>query len=114
MPNIRTLQIKKNRYDGDVGNQHLAFYPENKRYFEISAFEHQVYTERGGSIESLVAHRKKKFDGEIEPQLLNLAQSNPRVELQNFKYKGSSSKIKDMMEQDFEYIAEKHNFRTPD
>ena len=40
LANIRTIQVKKNRYDGDVGNQHMAFYPENKRYFEISNFEH--------------------------------------------------------------------------
>ena len=59
--------VKKNRYDGDVGNQHLAFYRENKRYFEITNFEHQVYTERGGNLDMLINHRKKKFDGEIEP-----------------------------------------------
>ena len=73
IPNIREIQIKKNRYDGDVGNQYLAFNPENKRYFEISPFEHQVYTGGKGTIESLINHRKKKFDGEIEPQLLELA-----------------------------------------
>lgn len=81
LPNIRTIMVKKNRYDGEVGNQHMAFYPETKRYFEISNFEHQVYTDRGGSIESLVSHRKKKFDGEIEPTLADLAENNPRVNL---------------------------------
>ena len=40
LPNLRTLQIKKNRYDGDIGNQHLAFYPETKRYFEITPYEY--------------------------------------------------------------------------
>ena len=69
LPNIRTIQVHKNRYDGEVGNQHLAFYPETKRYFEITPFEHQVYTERGGGIESLIKHRKTKYDGEIEPHL---------------------------------------------
>lgn len=58
----------------------MAFYPENKRYFEITNFEHQVYM-GGGSIESLVKHRKKKFDGEIEPILAELADDNPRVNL---------------------------------
>jgi len=38
--NLRTLQLKKNRYDGEIGYQHLAFNPENRRYFEISPFEH--------------------------------------------------------------------------
>ena len=98
LPNLRQIQIKKNRYDGDVGSQHLAFFPESKRYFEISPFEHQVFTDRGGSIGSLVAHRKKKFNGEIEPQLINLAENNPRVNLQNYKFKGNPNKIKDMME----------------
>jgi twinkle protein len=102
LPNLRNIQIKKNRYDGDIGSQHLAFYPENKRYFEITNFEHQVYTERGGSIESLVSHRKKKFDGEIEPQLASLAEENPRSDLQNYKYRGPQSKIQDMLEQDLD------------
>jgi len=35
--------VKKNRYDGDVGNQHLAFNPENKRYFEINQKEFENY-----------------------------------------------------------------------
>ena len=38
--NIRRIQVMKNRYDGEIGNQHLAFNPENKRYFEITQFEH--------------------------------------------------------------------------
>lgn len=90
--------MKKNRYDGELGNQHLAFYPENKRYFEITPFEHQVFVERNGSIESLVTHRKKKFDGEIEPNLLKLAESNPRSNLQNFKYKGNPNKIQELLD----------------
>ena len=90
--------MKKNRYDGELGNQHLAFYPENKRYFEITPFEHQVFVERNGSIESLVAHRKKKFDGEIEPNLIKLAESNPRSNLQNFKYKGNPNKIQELLD----------------
>jgi hypothetical protein len=39
VPYLRTAMVKKNRYDGDVGNQHLAFNPDNKRYFEITQFE---------------------------------------------------------------------------
>ena len=82
----------------------MAFYPDNKRYFEITPFEHQVFVERNGNIESLVEHRKKKFDGEIEPNLKKLAESNPRSNLQNFKFKGSTNKIQELLDQDFEYV----------
>jgi len=105
--NLRTVQIKKNRYDGDIGNQHLAFYPENKRYFEITPFEFQIFTERNLTIDSLVEHRKKKFDGEIEPALKTLAETNPRVNLQNYKFKGNPNKIQDILEEDFMTIEDK-------
>jgi twinkle protein len=36
MPNYRILQVKKNRFDGEVGEVSLLFNPENKRYFEIT------------------------------------------------------------------------------
>lgn len=41
MPNYRILQVKKNRFDGEVGEVSLLFNPENKRYFEITAEEKQ-------------------------------------------------------------------------
>lgn len=107
LPNLRTIQVKKNRYDGEVGNQHLAFYPDTKRYFEISNFEHQVTTERGTGIDSLIKHRKKKFDGEIEPILADLAEKNSRVSLQNYKFTGNRNKIKEMLDQDFEINKER-------
>lgn len=80
-PNIRTIQVKKNRYDGEIGQQHLAFNPENKRYFEISAFEHKIITEKNGTVDGLIKHRKQKFDGEVEPELITLADKNRRVKL---------------------------------
>lgn len=109
VPNLRTVQVKKNRYDGDVGQQHLAFCPDNKRYFEISDFEYQTFftPDRRVTIQSLIAHRKNKFDGEIEPQLLDLAASNPRANLQNFQYRGSANKLQEMLERDFELAEEK-------
>lgn len=67
VPNLRTIQVKKNRYDGELANQHLAFYPENKRYFEITPFEYQTFIEKNSTIQSLVTYRKKKYDGEVEP-----------------------------------------------
>jgi hypothetical protein len=36
IPNYRKIEIKKNRFDGDVGEVSLAFNPDNKRYFEIT------------------------------------------------------------------------------
>ena len=48
--NLRTIQVKKNRYDGELINQHLAFYPDNKRYFEISPFEYDTFTEKNSTI----------------------------------------------------------------
>jgi hypothetical protein len=72
----------KNRYDGEIGNQHLAFNPENKRYFEITQFEHQVYTDNPkGGIAKLIDSRKKKYDGEIEPQLAKLAEASKRIKV---------------------------------
>ena len=105
LPNMRTVQIKKNRYDGDVGNQHMAFNPENKRYFEVTPFEHQVFEERGGKIEGLIQHRLKKYDGELEPHLAELALKNPRVKLQTPK-----NKIEDIMMEDFETIEKMPHF----
>lgn len=44
-----------------------------------------------GDLAGFINHRKKKYDGEVEPQLLNLAKANPRVSLQN--YKNAQSKL---------------------
>lgn len=41
MPNYRILQVKKNRFDGEVGEVALLFNPDNKRYFEITTEEKQ-------------------------------------------------------------------------
>eukprot|EP00347_Sterkiella_histriomuscorum_P022319 403330901 len=38
-PNLRNIQIKKNRFDGEVGEAQLIFNVENKRYVEIDQEE---------------------------------------------------------------------------
>jgi len=38
-PYLRKLDVRKNRFDGDVGEVSLAFNTDNKRYFEISKKE---------------------------------------------------------------------------
>ena len=63
-----------------------------------------ILTEKNGSVEGLIKHRKSKFDGEVEPELKNLADGNRRVKLQNYKFKGNPNKIVEMMQQDFNSI----------
>jgi twinkle protein len=81
--NLRTIEIKKNRYDGGVGNQPLGFNPDNKRYFEITPQEFTVMNNSNGKmgIDNLISHRKKKFDGEVEPLLKVLSHDNGRSNL---------------------------------
>ena len=82
IPNVRTIQVKKNRYDGELGSQHMVFYPETKRYIEISPFEFSIFQDGAGSVETLVEHRRKKHEGEVEPDLEELAKENPRSNFQ--------------------------------
>jgi len=35
------MQVKKNRFDGEVGEVSMLFNPDNKRYFEITPEEKQ-------------------------------------------------------------------------
>lgn len=50
IPNFRKLEIKKNRFDGEVGEVNLAFNPDNKRYFEITETEKRDMLLTGGSL----------------------------------------------------------------
>lgn len=77
--NLRTIMVKKNRYDGEVGNQHLAFNKENRRYFEISHHEFKIIESKQGTAKSLIDYRKKKHDGEVEPELAEISKNNPRA-----------------------------------
>ena len=54
VPNVRTLMVKKNRYDGELGNQHMAFLPDTRRYIEISKFEYDAFAEKNGTIDGLI------------------------------------------------------------
>lgn len=38
---------------------------------------------------------------------MELAQTNPRANLQNFKYKGATDKLQEMLEQDFGVMIDK-------
>lgn len=66
VPNFRKLEIKKNRFDGDVGEVSMAFNPDNKRYFEITEQEKRELVLTNGSFKTLRDMRMKKF-GMIEP-----------------------------------------------
>ena len=69
----------------------MAFLPDTRRYIEISRFEYDAFAEKKGTIDGLIKHRKDKNHGELEPQLQELAEGNPRVNLQN--YVGPQSKL---------------------
>jgi alkyl hydroperoxide reductase subunit AhpC len=77
--NVRTIQVKKNRYDGEVGYQHLAFNSETRRYFEISNYEYSLIADGKGTVKRLIEYRKQKFNGEVEPELALVAEGNGRV-----------------------------------
>lgn len=66
VPNFRKLEIKKNRFDGDVGEVSMAFNADNKRYFEITEQEKRELVLTNGSFNKLKEMRLKKF-GMIEP-----------------------------------------------
>ena len=57
--NFRKLQVKKNRFDGDVGEVSMAFNADNKRYFEITEQERRDIALRFGNIENLKKARIK-------------------------------------------------------
>lgn len=66
MPNYRILQVKKNRFDGEVGEVSLLFNPENKRYFEITSEEKQKMLLTNGNYKSIFTQRIEKY-GSVEP-----------------------------------------------
>jgi hypothetical protein len=43
------MQVKKNRFDGEVGEVSMLFNPDNKRYFEITPEEKQKLLLTGGN-----------------------------------------------------------------
>lgn len=57
MPNYRVLQVKKNRFDGEVGEVALLFNPDNKRYFEITSEEKQQMLLTQGNYKNILKNR---------------------------------------------------------
>mmetsp|Transcript_17263 Transcript_17263/g.12337 ORF Transcript_17263/g.12337 Transcript_17263/m.12337 type:complete len:132 (+) Transcript_17263:1334-1729(+) len=70
--NFRKLEIKKNRFDGEVGEVNLAFNGDNKRYFEITELEKRDILLTGGSIQKLKEKRIEQY-GVVEPLAINFA-----------------------------------------
>ncbi len=69
LPNYRVLQVKKNRFDGEVGEVSLLFNPDNKRYFEILKEEKEQFLLTKGNYKAIFKNRVEKY-GSIEPQQL--------------------------------------------
>jgi twinkle protein len=66
LQNYRQLQVKKNRFDGEVGEVSLLFNPENKRYFEITPSERQILLQSHGDYKKIIKERIAKY-GVVEP-----------------------------------------------
>lgn len=56
--NYRIMQVKKNRFDGEVGEVSMLFNPENKRYFEITAEEKNLLLLSNGNFNNILKLRK--------------------------------------------------------
>ena len=69
MANYRALQLKKNRFDGEVGEVSMLFNPDNKRYVEITAQEKQMMLMQGGDYKKVFKQREKLY-GMVEPTQL--------------------------------------------
>lgn len=67
MQNYRILQVKKNRFDGEVGEVSMLFNPENKRYFEITSEEKQKMLLSHGNYKAIIKDRIAKY-GTVEPE----------------------------------------------
>ena len=66
IPNFRAIQVKKNRFDGEVGEAGLVFNYENKRYFEITKAE-QISLSTLNTTEKLIKDRIRNL-GSVEPE----------------------------------------------
>ncbi len=62
------MQVKKNRFDGEVGEVSMLFNTENKRYFEISPEERMQLLLAGGNLKPVFEARQQKY-GTLEPNL---------------------------------------------
>lgn len=66
LPNYRILQVKKNRFDGEVGEVSMLFNPDNKRYFEITQEEKTSMLTSHGNYKKILKDRITKY-GAVEP-----------------------------------------------
>ena len=49
--NYRVIQVEKNRFDGEVGQQGMAFDKNTKRYFELNKVERELFIKEEGDIQ---------------------------------------------------------------
>jgi hypothetical protein len=63
--------VKKNRFDGEVGEVSLLFNPDNKRYFEITTEEKQQMLLSQGNYKKIIKNRIEKY-GSVEPSPVQL------------------------------------------
>lgn len=84
LPNFRVLQVKKNRFDGEVGEVSLLFNADNKRYFEITPAERQQMLLTQGNYKAIIEARKAKYgrvEPELEPWTIDMKITNARGQL---------------------------------
>lgn len=78
------LQVKKNRFDGEVGEVSLLFNADNKRYFEITPAERQQMLLTQGNYKAIIEARKAKYgrvEPELEPWTIDMKITNARGQL---------------------------------
>jgi hypothetical protein len=102
MPNYRILQVKKNRFDGEVGEVSMLFNPENKRYFEITADEKNQMLQSHGNFKKILKQRIEKY-GTVEPEKKEDQLAMKIVQSQESKDKKAIG-TKMMIKQDLEYF----------
>ena len=66
IPNYRILQVEKNRFDGEVGQQSLAYNKDSKRYFELNKIERDLLIKEEGNVTKTIERRIEKL-GCVEP-----------------------------------------------
>jgi hypothetical protein len=104
--NYRILQVKKNRFDGEVGEVSMLFNPDNKRYFEITQEEKSKMLLSGGNYKGIIKDRINKY-GAVEPtEVMQNIDMKVRVEdkgMAALRKQAKESKIKQLAKQDIEF-----------
>ena len=60
------MQVEKNRFDGEVGQQSLAYNKDSKRYFELNKHERDLLIKEEGNVTKTTERRIEKL-GCVEP-----------------------------------------------